>query len=44
MVRRVNGLGIQSVGSSCDKKVIVLETEIYCVWLFYNLFINGVNI
>ena len=38
MVRRVNGWGIQSVGSSWDKKMIALRTEVYWVWLFYNLF------
>ena len=44
MVRRVNGWGIKSVGSSWAKKMIVLRTEIYCVSLFYNLFICVVNI
>ena len=43
IVRRVNGWGIQSVGSSWAKKMIVLRTEICCVWLFYNLFMCVVN-
>ena len=44
MDRKRNGRGIQFVGSSWAKKMIVLRTEIYCVWLYYNVFNCVVNI
>ena len=44
MDRKGNGWGIQSVGSSWAEKMIILKAKIYCVWLFYYLFVCVVNV
>ena len=36
MDRKGNVWGIQSVGSSWTKKLIVLRTNIFCMWLINN--------
>ena len=44
MDRKKKRWGIQFVGSSLAKKVIVLRKKFYFMWLSYNLFICIINI
>ena len=43
MDRKENGLGIQFFGWSWAKKMIILRAKIFCVWLFYCLFVCVLN-